>query len=163
MKAFDIKVIEYGIKKGEKVIPSHYTWDYCTQKSIPYIIIRPKIRYSNIDYDLLTVDNGLAFKKGFSLIDHWWKIYEDYVNTSSFPRNRIPLRIIGVVTDNFTVFKKDQEYIVNILLKEIERFVNEYGVIDVKRKKYFEEIRKHNEINDQREKYLETLSKINQK
>jgi hypothetical protein len=161
MKKFNIKVTEFGIKKGESIHPSHYTLDYCTQKKIPYIIVRPKTKYSNIDYDLITVDNGLAFKKGYSIIDHWWEIYEDYVSSSSFPRNKIPLRIIGVVTDNFTVFKKDQEIIVNMLLKEIEKFVNEYGVIDPKRKKYFEGIKKRNEINEQREKYLENISRIN--
>ncbi len=88
MKTFSIKVSEYGIKKGKKVYPTHYTWGYCSQKKIPYIIIRPKIKYSNIEYDLLTVDNGLAFKEGHDIIQHFWKIYEDYVNASSFPRWR---------------------------------------------------------------------------
>lgn len=155
MKTFNIKATEYAIKKGEKNFPSHYSWEYCIQKKIPYVIIRPKIKYSNIDYDLFTVDCGLAFKKGYSIIEHWQKVYEDYVDTSSFPKNKIPLRINGNVTNNFTVFKKDQEKMVNILLQEIEKFVNEYGEIDVERKKYFNQTKKSNEINSQREKYLE--------
>ncbi|MFZ4582666.1 MAG: hypothetical protein ACOYM7_08440 [Paludibacter sp.] len=154
MKAFNIKVTEYGLKKGETVYPSHYTWDYCIQKRIPYIIIRPKIRYSNIDYDLLTINKGLAFKNGISLIDHWWKLYEEYVNRTSFPRNRIPLRIIGVITDNFTVFKKDQETMVNILMKEIEKFVNDNGIIDVKRKRYYDNTKEANEIAKSRDMYF---------
>jgi len=159
MKIFNIKVTEYGIKKGEKVYPSHYTWDYCTQKRIPYIMIREKIKYSNIDYDLFTVDNGLLFKEGFSIIEHWWKIYEIYVNSSSLPKEKIPRRIIGSVTDNFTIFKKDQESMVNILMKEIEKFVNDYGIIDAKRKMYYDQIKKANEINERRKKYLEELSR----
>ena len=159
MKTFNLKVTEYGIKKGEKVFPSHYTWDYCTQKKIPYIIIHPKIKYSNIEYDLLTVDNGLAFIKGYSLIEYWWKIYEDYVDTSLFPKDKIPLRIIGSVYDNFTVFKKDQEKMANILLKELENFVNEYGVINIERKKYYDKIKKHNEMSEQREIYFKKLNK----
>jgi hypothetical protein len=163
MKAFNIKVTEYGIAKGDKVVPPYYTWDYCTEKRIPHIIIRPKIKYSNIDYDLFTVDNGLLFKEGYSIIDHWWKIYEEYVDTASFPKERIPLRIIGTVTDNFTVFKKDQEIMVKRLLTEIEKFVNEYGIIDLKRKKYYDDIYKRNEISRQATKYFETLNKSNKK
>ena len=58
------------------------------------------------------------------------------------------LRIMGVVTDNFTIFKKDQETMVNILMEEIEKFVNNYGIIDNKRKEYFEQAKKRNEINE---------------
>ena len=112
---------------------------------------------------MFTVDNGLLFKEGYSIIDHWWKIYEEYVDTASFPKERIPLRIIGTVTDNFTVFKKDQEIMVKRLLTEIEKFVNEYGIIDLKRKKYYDDIYKRNEISRQATKYFETLNKSNKK
>ena len=163
MNEFNVRVTEYGIKKGDVVFPSYYTWDYCTQKKIPYIIIRPKIKYSNIDYDLFTVDNGLVFIEGKSIIEHWWKIYEGYIDTSSFPENKIPKRILGVVTDNFTVFKKDQEAMVNKLLKEVERFINEYGEIDLDRKKYYDEIYERNELSRQADKYFETMKQINLK
>ena len=159
MNTFNIKVSEYGIKIGENIFPSYYTWNYCNKKKIPYIIIRQKIKYSNIDYDLFTVDNGLAFKRGKSIIKYLWKIYQQYVVSASFPIDKMPLRIIGSVTDNFTVFKKDQEKMVNILMSEIEKYVNENGIINIKRKKYFDQINKLNEINYRREKYLEEISK----
>ena len=163
MKTFNIKVTEYGIKKGDKVFPSHYTWQYCIHQRIPYIIIRPQIKYSNIDYDLLTIDNGIAFKKGYNFIEHWWKVYDDYVFTSSFPKSRIPRRLIGNITDNFTVFRKDQEAMVNKLLKEIEEFVNKYGEIDIKIKKRYDEIDNNNELSRQADKYFESLNKGNKK
>ena len=140
MGDFNIRVTEYGIKKGGNVIPSYYTWDYCIEKKIPYIIISPKIKYSKIDYDLLTVDTGLSFPEEYSLVSHCWNIYEEYINKNSFPKNKIPLRIIASVTDNIVVFKKDQERMVNLLMKEIEVFVNSYSIMDPERKSYYDDI-----------------------
>ena len=146
MGHYNIRVTEYGIKKKNgKIFPEHYDWDYCLKKKIPYIIVTPKIKYSLIDYDLFTVDNGLAFPENKKIIDYWWDIYEKYVEEVSFPKEKIPLRTIGEVTDYFTVFKKDQEVMVEKLMKEIEYFVNEYAILDIERKEYYEEIRKRNE------------------
>ncbi len=50
---------------------------------------------------------------------------------------------------------------VDILMKEIEKFVNDYGIIDAKRKKYYDLTKKANEINEHREKYLKDLSRKN--
>lgn len=146
MGQFNITVTEYGIKrKNREIYPRYYDWDYCVKNKIPYIIVEPKIKYSIIDYDLFTVDNGLAFPEKNKLIDYWWNIYEEYMNEVSFPKNKIPLRIIGEVTDACIVYKIDQDRIVKRLMKEIECFVNEYAVLDDERKKHYEEIRKHNE------------------
>jgi hypothetical protein len=137
MKLFKIKVTEYGVKsKSKKITPPDYTWDYCIKKKIPYIIVKPRIKYSNIDYDMLTIDDGLDFTDGNSFVEHWCKVYEDYLVNSSFPQNMIPVRIIGEVTDNFTVFKKDEDIMVRLLMKEIEEYVNKYGIINSERKEY---------------------------
>ena len=138
MSNYDIKVTEYGIERGNKIYPSHYNWDYCVENKIPYIIIRPKIKYSNIDYDLFTVDTGLSFPENNKLIYYWWNIYEDYIKEVSFPKERIPLRIIGEVTNNFNVFKVDQERMVQRLMKEIESFVNKFALFDFERKTYYD-------------------------
>jgi len=143
---YKIKVTEYGIEnKYRKIHPEYYSWDYCIEMKIPYIIITPRIKFSTISYDLFTVDNGLMFPDDNKLIDYWWKIYEEYVVDFSFPKSKIPNRIIGEVTDFFTVYKADQFYIIDKLLKEIEYFTNKYAILDYKRKKHFEEIRITNE------------------
>ena len=146
MKRYKIKITEYGIEnKNGDIYPEYYSWEYCLEKKIPYIIITPKIKYSKISYDLLPVDNGLMFPEDNKLIDHWWKMYEEYVDDVSFPKSRIPNRIIGEVTDFFVVYKVDQSYIIEKLMKELESFTNKYAFLDFKRKKYFEEIRITNE------------------
>jgi hypothetical protein len=146
MGDFNIKVTEYGIKKkNKKIYPEHYNWKYCVEKKIPYIIITPKIKYSNIDFDLFTVDNGLSFPDNHKFVDYWWNIYEEYIKEVSLPKKRIPLRIIGEVTDSFVIYKADQDRIIKRLMDEIESFTNRYAFLDKKRKEHFEEIRKHNE------------------
>jgi hypothetical protein len=140
-------VNEYGIKKKNGLVyPEHYSWEYCMEKKIPYILIHPKIKYTRIEYDLFPVDNGLGFPKQNKLIDYWWGIYEKYMEDVSFPESKIPMRIIGEVTDFFIVYKTDQFRIVESLMKEIEYFTNKYAVLDFKRKKYYEEIRVINEL-----------------
>jgi hypothetical protein len=138
MRSFNIKVTEYGIKSRNKDIsPAHFTWDYCIKKKIPYIIVKPKIRFTSIEYDMLTINDGIDFKEGNTFVDHWCEMYEDYLIESKFPKKMIPKRIIGVVCDNFTVFKKDQGKIIQSLMKELEEYVNEYGIINPVRKRYF--------------------------
>lgn len=142
MKPFEIKVTEYGVRSKNKLIsPVHYTWDYCIKRKIPYIIVKPKLRFTNIEYDMLTIDDGLDFTEGNSFVDHWCEVYEKYLVESTFPKNMISKRIIGVVCDNFTVFKKDQEKMIGLLMKEIEEYVNKYGMINPDRKEYFQTIK----------------------
>lgn len=138
MKNLNIKVSEYGIKNGKSISPPYYSWDYCVQKKIPYIIIKPKRKYSIIDYDLLTIDKGISFQQGYSIINYWWEQYERYISESLLPTNQVPLRILGVVTDHFIVFKKDQERMARLLMKELEYYINKFGIIDPERKRYFE-------------------------
>lgn len=66
MKTFDIKIKEYGIKIAKTIRPLHYKWDYCVENKIPYIIVCPKIKYSEIEYDLMTIDDGISFEKKIS-------------------------------------------------------------------------------------------------
>jgi hypothetical protein len=154
MGDFNIKVTEYGImKKNNEIYPEHYNWDYCVKKKIPYIIVNPQIKYSDIEYDLLPVDDGISFKKEDMLSDFFKNFYDKYITESNLPKNGIKL-IGGNRTMLFEIFKKDQNNIIAIVMLKLEEYINKYGIIDPEIKEYYKYTREANKKNKKREEFL---------
>lgn len=155
MSTFNIKVTEYGIKRNNKVQPEHYTWDYCVKKRIPYITVKPKIKYSAIDYDLITIDDGISFENESILADFWSKYYDNYIINARLPKDKIK-GTIGARVGWFNVRREDEVEIVSLIMSKIEEYVNLYGIINPETKAYYEQSKESQQIARERGEYLES-------
>ncbi|HPI31416.1 MAG TPA: hypothetical protein PLS26_12925 [Bacteroidales bacterium] len=138
-----MKKREFAVCRRNNITPASYTWDYCVQNKLPYIIVYPKIKFCDISYDLLSQNKGLAFEKEHEFLDRWLKIYNDYVKRNNFPRLRIK-HIGGRLHVIFTIFKKDREEILDLLFDEIEKHIKKYGYTDEKLSEHYRKIEKFN-------------------
>ncbi len=136
MSTFNIKVTEYGFKRGRIVKPEHYNWDYCVNNQIPYIYIEPGTKYSIIDYDLMPIDDGISFEPETLLSDYMEDYYKDYIRKSNLPENKVYSPINSRLA-SFRIFKGDQIEAIQFVMSKIEEFVNNHGIVRPEFKEYF--------------------------
>lgn len=143
MKIINSKV-EYAIYNMDLVTPTYYNWQYCCQKNIPFIEVKPRKKYTRISYDLMSISKGLQFKNS-SFLDQWLPIYDQYRTENSIPL-KIATFVGGELNGTFTILKKDQEAIIDLLIREIKNHVNKLGYINPERVKYYGEIEQLNNL-----------------
>ena len=73
------------IKKGDAV-KANYWFDYCEKNKIPYVVIKNKIKYSNIEYDFITNIENSAFLNNNSdkIIKEATNIFNKYAGKKSY-------------------------------------------------------------------------------
>lgn len=156
MSTFNIKVTEYGIKRNNKVQPEHYTWDYCVENKIPYIIVHPKIKYSLVEYEIMTIDNGLTFENERILADFWVEYYDNYVTEAKLPNDKIKY-IGGARNAQFNIRRDDEDKIISLIMSKIEEYVNLYGIIKPETKAYYDKLKISQEIARETDEYFRKL------
>jgi len=147
MGYYNIKVTEFGIiNKNGDVHPSYYDWRYCIKKNIPQILVYPKIKYSSISYDLLSISGGITFKEPMILHNYWLAYYDDYIKDKQFPIGRI--RLAGGSRNLiFSFYKEDQEEILSHMMIIIQEYVNTYGIVDDRLLKDYNSLQEINTLN----------------
>lgn len=135
----------YEIKNETILYPEHYTWEYCLEKKIPWIVIMSfDNSYLEIHYNLNPIDPNLSFIENQICADNIQLMYiTKYVQKYKLPKSKIS-RSTSDLGGHILIKKNDKNKVISLLLNVIERCVNEYGIFDPASKKGFDENEEHN-------------------
>ena len=143
------KKILYAVEKIEgdsnSYLPKEYTYNYCIENDIPYVLINFKSELAYISFDMISIDYGLTFPDSHQFSETWSNYVEKYHMEKEIPPDK-PYYVGGERNGGFYVWKKDYKEIVEELIKQIDAHVKKYGTIDLVRREYHELITLKNKI-----------------